>query len=200
MSGTAKLRNGIARLYHFPKGVQHVAWTWVHENYLSYSSWTPEPGLGSRVGTRDVPMPGGGTSRLVISRRGTNRFVTLEEDVAHYGEPRHVDVTGLNLAEMTRLHRFKFLLGDHGVHGPLQAYVLASAQDERDGRMVDRFNCVIHCMTLFTAALTGIVLPPRFAERHAAALVNHWRSNAFPDVIQAREVFDVVQGFAAERG
>lgn len=199
MSGHGKLRNGLARLYHFPKGVQHVAWAWVHENYYAYSSWTPDSGPGARVSTRDVPMPGGGSRSLVISRRGTNRFITLEEDMAHYGEPRAVDVPGLNLAEVTRVHRFKFLLGGH-VQGPLQPYVLASAQDERDGRMVDRFNCVTHCMTLFTAGLTGIALPPGFAERHAEALVNDWRGNSFPGVIQAREVFDLVQGFQAERG
>ncbi|MES2711973.1 MAG: hypothetical protein V4653_10350 [Pseudomonadota bacterium] len=200
MSGTApaKLRNGLARLYLFPNSVRHVSWAWVDANYYSYSSWTPSPGAGARVGTRPVPMPDGTSRTLVIAQRYPDRIVTIEQDTQHYGEPVTLDVPGLNLAEMTRLHRFYFLLGGH-VHGPPRAYVLASATRESDQTEVERFNCVIHSMMLFTAGLTGLVLPPEFARRRSAALVNHWRGNAFPDIIQATDVFEVVKSFQDER-
>ncbi len=201
MSGTVppKLRNGLARLYLFPKGVRHVSWAWVHESFYSYSSWTPGPGPGARVATRQVPMPNGTTQPLVIAQRYPNRFIKIEDDTEHYGTPVSLDIPGLNLTEMTRLHRFYFLLGGH-VHGPPRAYVLASATHETDGREVARFNCVTHSMTLFTAGLTGLALPDAFARRRAEALVNHWRGNAFPDIIQAADVFEVVRSFQAERG
>ncbi len=201
MSSTvpAKIHNGLARLYLFPKSVGHVSWSWMHENFLSYSSWTPAPGPGARVGNVVVPLSDGTTHQMLISQRYPNRLVTIAEDAQHYGTPVWLDIPGLNLAEMTRLHRFYFLLGGH-VHGPPRAYVLASATHETEARRVERFNCVIHSMTLFTAGLTGLALPPEFARRRAEALVNHWRGNAFPDIIQAADVFEVVRSFQAGRG
>ena len=200
MSGTVppKLRNGLARLYLFPNGVRHVSWAWVHENFYTYSSWTPEPGAGARVNVRQVPQPNGTTREQVISQKYPKRLPTIEDDAQHYGTPVSLDVPGLNLGEMTRMHRFKFLLGHH-VQGPPQAYVLATATHERDQRQIDRFNCVTHSMTLFTAGLTELNLPPDFARRYAAALVNHWRANAFPDIIPAADVFQLVGAFQNER-
>lgn len=200
MSGTfpPKLRNGLARLYLFPNGVRHVSWAWQHENFYSYSSWTPGPGAGARVGSRAVPMPGGNTMNLVIAQRSPNRFITIEDDTRSFGTPEWLDVPGLNLTEMVRLHRFKYLLAGH-VQGPMRPYVLASATHQSDQREVERFNCVTHSMTLFTAGLTGLTLPPDFARRHAEALVNHWRSDAFPQIIQAAEVFELVRSFQNER-
>ena len=73
--------------------------------------------------------------------------------------------------------------------------MLARAKRESDGSAVERFNCVIHAMTLFTAGLTGRVILKGFARRNGAPLVNHWRGHAFPDIIQAIKVYDLMTSF-----
>lgn len=220
MPAPGPLRNGVARLYYFPKGVHHVAWAWMQNHTEIYSSWEPKKdGKRERLGTAIVPMPGGGERPLVISLMEANRNPSLREDTERFGTPDFVDLPGLHLTWMERYHRFAYKLGSEE-SVPMQDYLLGSVQIEGSSARAVRFNCVIHCMRLFRAGLIGVRLPEQFNQDHSAALGLHWRKpeevtaenpapftihgpfkahSAYGDLIQARQVFDLVKGFQAQR-
>ncbi|HEY4252545.1 MAG TPA: hypothetical protein VGM87_15135 [Roseomonas sp.] len=223
MSATGALRNGLARLYLFPNGVQHVAWAWMQNGTEIYSSWAPKKG-GTReyLGRAPVPSPheGGTATEQPISLMEANRNPSLQDDDNRFGTPRSIDVAGLHLTWMERYHRYAYKLGSaDGVEMP--AYLLRSVRNERTNGMETRFNCVIHCMRLFRAGLIGVRLPEQFGQNHSAALGLHWRKpeeitaaspgaftiqgpflahSAYGEVIHAKHVFELVQRFQAERG
>lgn len=220
MPAPGPLRNGVARLYYFPKGVQHVAWAWMQNRTEIYSSWEPKKGGESeRLGKALVPMPGGGEMSLVISLQEANRNPSLREDIDRFGTPDFIDVAGLHLTWMERYHRFAYKLGsEEGVK--MQDYLLCSMPIPGSPAKYIRSNCVIHCMRLFRAGLIGVRLPEQFNQDHSAALGLLWRKpeeitaaspapftihgpfkahSAYGDLIQARQVFDFVKSFQAQR-
>lgn len=219
MPAPGPLRNGVARLYYFQKGVHHVAWAWMQNRTEIYSSWEPKTGgKRQRLGTAMVPMPGGGETSLVISLMEANRNPSLREDIERFGTPDFIDVSGLHLTWMERYHRFAYKLGsEEGVQ--MQDYLLRSMPIEGSPASYIRSNCVIHCMRLFRAGLIGVRLPEQFNQDHSAALGLHWRKpeeitaaspapftihgpfrahSAYRDLIHARQVYDLVKGFQAQ--
>lgn len=220
MPAAGPLRSGFARLYYFRKGVDHVAWAWMQNGTEIYSSWEPKTGgKRQRLGKAMVPMPSGGETEQVISLMEANRNPSLQEDTLRFGAPDFIDVPGLHLTWMERYHRFAYKLGsDETV--PMRDYLLRSVRIDGSDAMAVRFNCVIHCMRLFRAGLIGVRLPEQFNQDHSAALGLHWRKpeditaaspapftihgpfkahNAYRDLIHARQVFDLVKGFQAQR-
>lgn len=220
MPAPGALRSGFARLYYFRKGVHHVAWAWTQNGTEIYSSWEPKTGgRRERLGRATVPLPDGSESEQVISLMEANRNPSLQEDTQRFGDPEFVDVPGLHLTWMERYHRYAYKLGsEEGV--PMRDYLLRSVRIGESGPTAVRFNCVIHCMRLFRAGLIGVRLPEQFNQDHSAALGLHWRKpeetsaaspspftihgpfkahSAYGDLIHARQVFDLVKGFQAQR-